>query len=487
MRPTAWLRPAPNGRPTHPWWWVTAGFAAIVGLIGIQFADAPGLLERGDSWWHPVIAVPLLCVLLIAWWQVGPAWRHPGLTAAIWAAPMMFALPMYSRDAYAYAAQGWMVARGLDPYTTLLGDAGQPGLLVGIHWIETTSVYPAVSLDMFGLAAGLTGSHLYWTTVALRLPSVVALVALAWLLKRLAARFSLDTGLVLWAGLLNPIMLMQWVGGAHNEALMVTLAVAAILASTDRGWRGWRGLVVAGVLLGLAMGIKQSAAFYGPGVVAIAWAARFRDWGAGPRAHPGGHGRGIAAGWGRLAALAVLTGGITVAVFAVSSLRFGLGWNSDTAGNPVGAMSNAPLSWLGELLRYPLADDVANSIVSVISWALIVAGIVAVWVWLGPRGDDPRRPWAFALATLAVVNVLGPAMQPWYLTMLLPLYVFWRAGARWDRAWLAIVIAFTLLPALQTMMAPVVAMPLVALPLWWFWRRAAKTGVTPLPPRASVI
>ena len=82
---------------------------------------------------------------------------------------------------------------------------------------------------------------------------------------------------------------------------------------------------------------------------------------------------------------------------------------------------------------------------------------------------------------LAAFCVLGPAFQPWYLTWLLPLYPFWRTSARWHRAWLAIVVGFTLLPALQTLLPPLIAMPLVAVPLWWLWRQMARLGVSPLP------
>jgi len=478
-----WLRPAPGGHPRAPWWWTVAGLVAILSLVGTQFVDAPGLLERGDSWWRAAVSLPALAVLLLAWWQIGPRFRRQWIPSAVWSAPMLMALPMYSRDAYAYAAQGWMVARGVDPYTTALGDAGQPGLLVGVHWFETTAVYPALSLELFGALAQLTGSHPYWTTVALRLPNLLALLLLGLVLRRLARRFALDEGLVIWAGLTNPIMLIQWVGGVHNDALMVALGVAALLAATDLGWRGWRGLLVAGVLLGLAMGIKQSAALYGLGVVAVAWAVRFRSWGAAPAvagsdAHPA---RGSAAGWWRLALTAVVPGVVTIAVFALTSLRFGFGWRSPTAGNPVGAMSNAPLSWVAEGLRYPLTDDAANSIVTAVSTLLILAAVAVAWVKLGPRGDDPRDPWAFAMAVLAAFCVLGPALQPWYLTWLLPLYVFWRTGARWHRAWLVVVVGFTLLPALQTMMPPLIAMPLVAVPLGLLWRWMARAAVSPLP------
>lgn len=481
---TSWVRPGPDGGSRHPWRWVAAGLLAVLVLVGTQFADAPGLLERGDSWWRAPVSLSALSVLLLSWWQLGPGFRRPLLTAAIWAAPMLFALPMYSRDAYAYAAQGWMVVNGVDPYTTPLGDAGVPGLLVGVHWFETTSVYPALSLEIFGSLARLTDSHPYWTTVALRLPSVFALVLLAVVLRRLARRFGVDENLALWAGLLNPIMLIQWVGGVHNDALMVTLGVAAVLAAADRGWRGWRGLVVAGVLIGLAMGVKQSAALYGLGVVAVAWAVRFREWGAAPAvAGSEGHAaRSVAEGWWRLAATAVVPGAVTVAVFVATSLRFGFGWRSPTAGNPVGALSNAPLSWAAEALRYWLADEVANSAVTTVSMLLILAAVALAWVKLGPRGDDPCDPWAFAMAVLAAICVFGPALQPWYLTWLLPLYVFWRPGARWHRVWLVVVVGFTLLPGLQTMMPPLLAMPLIALPLWWLWREMSRRAISPLPP-----
>ncbi|MBB1511565.1 polyprenol phosphomannose-dependent alpha 1,6 mannosyltransferase MptB [Tessaracoccus sp. MC1627] len=486
MTLAAWLRPTPHGRPVHPWWWITAGLLAVLILVGAQFADAPGLLERGDSWWRPLVSLPALSVLVLAWWQLGPLWRHPLVAAAIWSAPMMFALPMYSRDAYAYAAQGWMVARGLDPYTTPLGEAGLPGLLVGVHWHKTTAVYPALSLELFGMIARLTGSDLFWTTVALRVPNVLALIGLAWVVRRLARRFGVDVGLALWAGVLNPIMLVQWIGGVHNDAFMVTLAVAAVLAVTDLGWRGWRGLLVAGVLLGLAMGVKQTAAVYGLGVVAVGWAARFPHGLAPPTRDGAAPAPSPTAGWWRLAVVAAVPGAVTIAVFALVSLRFGFGWGNPTAGNPIGAMSNAPLSWLAEALRYPLPDDVVNPAVTTVSTVLLLAAFVALWVRIGPRGDDPRRPWAFMLAVLAAFCVLGPALQPWYLTMLLPLYVFWLAGPRWDRAWLVVVVGFTLLPALQTLVAPLIAMPLLAVPLWWLWSEMSRRGVSPLPPRSSL-
>ena len=448
-----------------PWVWVAAGVAAVTFLIGAQLLDSPGLLERGASWWRVLITLPAHAVLVLAWWQLGPRWRRPRLTAALWSLPMLFALPMHSRDAYAYGATGWLAARGIDPYTTALGEAGQPGLLVGVHWHETTSVYPSLSLDLFALLSRLTGGDLYWTTVALRLPSVAALVILALVIPALARRVGVHPLTALWAGLLNPIMLVQWIGGVHNDALMVALGVAAFLAVFDLGWRGWRGLVVAGVLLGLAMGIKQSAALFGLGVVAVAWSRRTQR------------------GWWRLAAVAAVPGVITVAVFLLTSLTHGLGWRNPTAGNPIAATSNSPLSWVASFLRYNevMPELAANRSVGLLSTILIAAGVLVAWRWLGPKGDDVGRPWVFALTVLAVFCVGAPALQPWYVTWLIPLFAFAGLGARWQRAWLVFVVAFSLLPALQDWVAAYVSMALLAVPLTILWRRLGRADVDLLP------
>ncbi|MFD0593621.1 hypothetical protein ACFQZ4_14815 [Catellatospora coxensis] len=46
---------------------------------------------------------------------------------AAWAAPLLVAPPLGSRDAYAYACQGWLWRAGLDPYAMGVADGGCPG------------------------------------------------------------------------------------------------------------------------------------------------------------------------------------------------------------------------------------------------------------------------------------------------------------------------------------------------------------------------
>lgn len=462
-----WLRSAPEATPTRGWWWVFAGLMGILTVIAAVHADLHGLLEAHASWWRPLVTLPAHALVLLAWWQLGPRWKHPLVTAAIWCLPMLFSFPLHSRDVYAYGATGWQVTHGFDPYATALGTAGQPGLLVGVHWYETSSVYPSLQIDLFGWISRLTGGDLYWTTVAMRIPAVAALIILALVLPALARRFDVDPRLALWAGLLNPIVLVQWVGGVHNDALMVALALTAVLAATDLGWRGWRGLIVGGVVLGLAMGIKQSAALYGLGLVAIAWQLRRKD----------------GDGWGKLAAVAAVPGAITVVTFLLSSFSHGLGWRNPTAGNPIEATSNAPLSWVASFLRFHelLPEHTANSLVGLLSSVLIAAGILVAWAFIGPRGDRVGRPWAFLVLVLVVACTFGPALQPWYVTWIIPAFVFARLGAFWNRFWLLGVLATGLLPALQDFTAPYFAMVIVGIPLFVMLRRWNARGYSPLP------
>ncbi len=457
----------------RPWWWVAAGLGGILLVLFGLNLDLTGLFERPVSWWVALLTLPGYAVLLLAWWRLGPRWHRPRLTAAIWGIPLLFALPMHSRDAYAYAAAGRHVALGVDPYRVPLGEAGQPGLLVGRHWADTTSVYPSLQLDVFGALSRLTGGDLFWTTVALRLPSVAALALLAVVLPALARRLGVDPRWALWAGWLNPVLLVQWIGGAHNDALMVALAMAALLAATDVGWRGWRGLVAGGVLLGLAMAFKQSAALFGLGLVAVAWAARSAD--------PAGTESTPAAGWSgwpRLAATAAVPGAITVATFLASSLSWGLGWRNPTAGSPAEAVSLAPLFWAAEGLRLAgMPGDTVNTLVAAVSAALIVGGVVWTWVRLGPRvlstraaaSRDARlkeqgHPLPFLAVVLAVACVAGPALQPWYATWLIPVVALCGFGPRGRRLWAAGVAAVLLLPALQDVLPPPLALAVV-LPL----------------------
>lgn len=465
--------------PALPWLWVGLGVVGILLVALGPIIDSNGLLEHPGAWWRMGLTVPGHLLVLWSWWQLGPLWRRPGVTAAIWSAAMIAVPPLHSRDAFSYAAQGWLRTRGRSPYDVVSGDAGDPGLLVGVHWWDTTSVYPPLSIESFRLVSWLFDGHLFWTPVGMRLPNVVAIVVLIWALRRLADRIGVRGGVVVWAGVLNPVVLVQWVGGVHNDAVMIAaLAVAFLLAGSSR-WRGWQGMLLGGAGIGLAMAIKQSAAVAGVGLVALAWAAAQQRLPAARRT------------WWALLSRTASAGAMAVLTFVAISFAtgLGLGWNNATAGNPLMASSNAPLSWLASFLRYrELAPE--NTVITgltVVSAVLVVAGVVWAVVRYGPRPPEHvGHPWALVIGVLTAYAVLGPGLQPWYATWIIPFVALARPSRPWAHGFVVATVLASVIPALQDVVPPYVAMGILLVPGWFLWRwlRARDTAV--LPPQTVV-
>lgn len=244
-------------------------FQVLLGVVGLGLISASavldmhGLLERGGSWWRPLLSVPGHLLLLLAWWRLGPRVARPLLVLVVWVAAIVAVPPLHSRDAYSYAAQGWLMANRFDPYLVFSGSAEQSGLLVGVHWFRTTSVYPPLSLEIFGWVARLFDSDLYWTPIGMRVPNLLAIAVLVWVLPKLAAKVGVSRAAVLWAGLLNPVVIVQWVGGIHNDAVMVAVIALAFWVAYCTNWRGYFGMLAGGALIGVAMAVKQSAALAG--------------------------------------------------------------------------------------------------------------------------------------------------------------------------------------------------------------------------------
>ncbi|WP_158600554.1 polyprenol phosphomannose-dependent alpha 1,6 mannosyltransferase MptB [Tessaracoccus antarcticus] len=460
-------------RPLWQWTWPLLGAVGLFLVVAAVTIDRTGLLEVGPRPWRVLVTLPGHALLLYAWWRMGPTWRRPRLVLALWSLILLVSPPLHSRDAYSYAAQGWLMSHGLDPYTVASGDAGQAGLLVGIHWFRTTSVYPPLSLEIFGVISRLFEQNLYLSAIGMRLPNLLAIAVLAWCLPKLADLAGVRRDVVVWAGLLNPVLLVQWVGGIHNDAVMVALLAVAFLAAHRTGLRGWRGVVVGGLFIGLAMSIKQSAAVAGVGVVALAWAA----------AHPTLSARSRT--WWGLAARAAAGGAAAVGMFALVSFvtGLGLGWRNPTAGSPLQATSNAPISWVASFARFHelLPNHQIISILTTFTSLLVVAGVAWLAWRLGPRPPSSvGQPWLLACGVLLAFAVLGPALQPWYMTWVLPFVALARPGLRLQHLFLLVTVLCVLLAPLQDVMAPYMSMGVLALPAWLLWRRLRRDDVAVL-------
>jgi alpha-1,6-mannosyltransferase len=198
--------------PDHPggdrgWSWVYLG--ALAGSFLLYLGGIAATRHR-TARLAPVLAVAVVI-------QVTPL-----------AGPVLL-----STDAYTYWAYGRLAAiHGENPYdvtpSRFPDDPAYP--VMGADWQETTSVYgPGFTLLSEGHAAlvGESPSTAAWAYRAIATICMLALVALA---ARLGERRAFAAAFVGW----NPLLAVHFAGGGHNDALMMTLVLAALALAASR-------------------------------------------------------------------------------------------------------------------------------------------------------------------------------------------------------------------------------------------------------------
>jgi hypothetical protein len=339
-------------------------------------------------------------LLATAWWRLRLLVEHTAIRAVtrvtvLWSVPLLVGPPMFSRDIYAYGAQGVVVARGFDPYR--LGPIEGGGFFsahVDDVWRGTPSPYGPAYLAPASWAVRLSGSSVVPTVLLLRALAVLGLVLSAWALVRLATRYGVPPQRALWLGIANPLTLLHGVSGAHNDVLMLGLMLAGLAVALVPHRPPWR-LAAAGALIALGALVKVPAAAALPALVL---------------AVPGARARWRTGAW---------LGAGAVVVLASVPLLTGVGWGwLFTFGNGRRVLSLfSPVTGLGTLLGAPLhALGVTTSTGAVRSLVLqagtvlgaLLAGVVVLRT---PRLGALR---AVGLALVAVV-LLSPTVLPWYL------------------------------------------------------------------------
>jgi alpha-1,6-mannosyltransferase len=317
-------------------------------------------------------------LLITAWWALRDATARLVATAAVlWSLPLLLTVPLFSRDVYAYAAQGHLVDVGLDPYAH--GPADAPGPMaseVDDVWARARSPYGPVFLRV---AAWLTpGQHVVVATLLLRLLAVAGLVLLGWALMRLAR----EPAPALWLTVANPLVLLHGIGGAHNDLLMAGLLAAGVAVAVAGGVAALVGATALVVVAALVKAPAAGALFFLP-------LLRHTD---------------------RMRAAAVVA---VAAVASAVALAFasGLGWgwvHTLGAGNARRSLLSVSTG-LGALIHNVSVGHAVG---------LTAAGVLCVL--LLARADRVGVVRALGLALLAVA-CLGPVVQPWYLLWALPL------------------------------------------------------------------
>jgi hypothetical protein len=400
---------------------VLTGFAGSVLLaLGSLGAGAPPVYDPVKR--TPVIAVlrdgigerVALALVYVGLAVLGMAWLHLGRSlrrgeagterprllriAALWGAPLLVCVPLFSRDLYAYAAQAQIAHAGLDPYS--VGPASLPGPFldeISGMWVDTPAPYGPLWLGLGRAIATLTGDRVVTTVLFMRLLAVAGLLLVARYLPRLAAACGADPRGALWLGVLNPLVLVHFVAGGHNDALMLGMVIAGLTVAIEATEERW---VAAGVALTAAAVLVKAPAGIAVGFLAWVWARHLT-------------GRAV------LVRASVRTGAVALATIVVLTFATGLGFGWINQLNASGRV----ITWLSVPTGLGLLASIPTGITDVITsenpviiafragGQVVLAGVL-LWLWLRAGRIGAIR--ALGLALLALV-LLGPVVQPWYV------------------------------------------------------------------------
>lgn len=317
---------------------------------------------------------------------------------ALWLAPTLLVPPLFSRDPYSYFVQGRLMQLGLDPYTN--GAAAVDGWFragVDPMWAETPTPYGPLYLAIERLVVSIAQTP-YWSTVGFRFVSLLGIAAIAYYVPKLAALHGINPSAALWLAALNPLVLMHFALGGHNDAVMVGLMLAGLHAAMTRAFGP------AALLLAAAIAVKPIALVLVP-FAALAYI------------------RNRSSAVHRIVAYA--TSGVIVIAIVIAlgyAVGVGVGWiNALTTPGAVRTWLSPPTAigmtiglvgqWTGNLGLDAQAVEYTRLVF------IIAALAVCAWLLLKPGGRTPVRG---AVLAFTVIIFFGPVVQPWYLLWALP-------------------------------------------------------------------
>jgi hypothetical protein len=361
--------------------------------------------------------------------------------------PLLFAAPFASQDVWVYAAQGKVVASGLSSATPLhvLGHSVWLSS-VDPKYLTGPSIYGPGAVDLSALFAKVSGGHPWIAVECWRLVVIASLVLCSWGVARVAAARGSNPVEAVIAGVANPGVLIIFVAGIHNDAVMIALVVAGLgLAMTKRPW--WALAVAA-----LAVTVKAPA---GLAVLAIAWWC----W---------------QGSWPRRAKAMVAALALTVGMLVVTGLGSGGGFTW---------LKSASLGTVASSFSVLPAGISSSARANAVQLMGILAAVVLV-LWI-PRG----KSWVGGLALgFAVMGLCAANPQPWYLLWALPIVACTLSNVGVQRAAILVLCAMTawsVLPfGVLVWFAGIVALAVMWLHWWWSGRRLDLVP-QPLPSAAG--
>ena len=343
----------------------------------------------------------------------------------------LFLMPgLFTTDLFSYTMYGHIAgAYGLNPFTAIPSAFPEVRILHWIHpiWHDAPSIYGPAWVD-FSVWVGRSVAR--WTDVdkvlayklAVNLAHLAGIAILALVVRRLRPGRALESvALYAW----NPLILFEFGGNGHNDAVMVALMLLAVLLYASRS--AWSGVVA----LGVSFLVKMSSVLLVPYYV-VAWAREQRPL------------------W-RFFAVGALAGATLLAVVVAFYVPW---WVGPETVAPILKWSQGPmfLNYVPDVLAYHLARErflqpgappfetaLEQSRESVKMVARVIFALYAVWELWWARGGRGMAG-SGARVMLAFLLVMNTWVLPWYFTWPLALAVV----AGWDTITGKVLVGFSI-------------------------------------------
>lgn len=371
-------------------------------------------------------------LLLQAWLVVGIDALHEKitqpatifLTFASWCLPLLAAPPLFSRDVYSYYMQGKMQIAGFNPYesgVSVVDGWFQSG--VDPLWGDAPTPYGPAYLLIERAVAYLSGDSAMVASYLFRAVAVIGVGLMLNYVPKLAKQHGINPIAATWLAVLNPLVVMHFIAGAHNDSLMVGLTCAALYLALTKKW------FLATLLATIALGMKPVA------VVALPFIALIRA--------------GAGANWPTRIRFGALTATVSLAILLGMSALAGtgpFGWvaSLSTPGTVKSWLS--PTTALGLLIGGPirllgLGNHVDTAVTITRAIGSVALAVTLLYLIAKPQGRSGTRGAALSFAALVA---LGPVVQPWYLMWSIPLLVVTGLTHRQVRIMVIAIAAFTI-------------------------------------------
>jgi len=307
--------------------------------------------------------------------------------AGAWSAPFVVGPPLLSNDVWTFAAQGLMLRSGLDPYSVGPSALGNVHALAAVDpsWRSAPSPYGPLATTVEHLASAISGGSPLGAAIVFRALGVACYIAIGVLAADLAGPRRVQA---LTLTVLNPLLLLHVVSGAHLEGVMVALLLGALLAAHQRRW-------ILAVVVACAAGSVKA-----PGFIAVLAIIAV-------------HGEGLR-GWAvwRIAVRDISVAVLTVVGFT-AIVPNGWGWLHALNTPTLGHTALAPASLIGDLYSPIVTSASFDDLAAGGRIATMLAAVcIVIYLTLTARRRTLARTVGYGLLA---VGLLGPVVYPWYL------------------------------------------------------------------------